>query len=1138
MTYRNGDILAVNETHLKSGENLEIEGYRWLGHNRAKQHVRAKKAYGGVGMFIKDWLFDQYLISEEYNMYDDMYGVLFQNKHTDFNFMVYSIYLPPENSPVYNDAPDFFNKVLLEVYKNIELDAIYFVGDINARVGGLKDYTELDSIAPRVPLDDTINNHGKAFCEFLTDSKCCVINGRVTPENDNYTYISSRGKSVVDYFFTTHDNVKNISHCFVDTCSDVISHLGLQTSISDVCKAPDHSLLSIEIQTSIYEQLQSRMLGAKNYNNPSTERYKVKKLPDDFMKSEQVCSALCQLIDQINLSRETQQHVDKMYEKLLSIIVNEMREKLSPVSKCGRRKNTPYKPYWDENLSSLWKVAHEKEVLYVRYRGTRHVKQSLRQAFTIARNKFDKLLRQRKRAYQRGLLIDIETCDTKDPRKFWNYIQKLGPRKKNSIPWEVYDEFGNICSDRETVLKKWKTEYCHLLNDNPGSYDEEFYEFIIRDKEHQEREMQDPLYNSNNDLNKPLEFAEVEKMVNRAKSGKSAGTDGIPNEVLKSHNVIKCLHVLFQLCFDSGLIPSIWTQSIICPIPKNKTSDPRVPLNYRGLSILSCVYKIYTAILNNRILSYLEENDLLHDEQNGFRSKRSCTDHIFSLCSIIKNSMNSDQDIFACFVDFRKAFDFVPRDMLLHRLLELGVDGKIYYAIRGVYMKASCSVKINGTMSDWFDTSQGLKQGDNFSPTAFAAYLNPLLTELKSSNIGVQIGNNKICVLAYADDLVLISECAQDLQKLLDILYEWCHKWRLIVNTDKTKVMHFRSKAKPRSTYKFNVNGDPLEYVCDYKYLGTLLNEHLDYTKTAELLSSAAGRALGAVINKVRSNKDLGYKTYSTLVDNCVMPILLYSSGVWGSGKFKCCEDVILRACRFFIGVHRLTPIPGIQGDCGWLDFKSRCTVEMIRLYNRFITMDASRLNRAIFMNDKDKSSNNWSAKFKNILNDLQLTEKWTRNEVIPLELAKNKINEKFLVDWTHQCSTKPKLRTYVTFKDNVDVAAHISCNLPKYERSLISQIRLGILPLRIETGRYVNLKENERICLLCEKDCIENEAHFLFDCDLYNNERNQFETDIGIIFSDMNTENKFRTIFEHPFMLGKFMKAAVNKRKQKLYKV
>ena len=143
-----------------------------------------------------------------------------------------------------------------------------------------------------------------------------------------------------------------------------------------------------------------------------------------------MCATLCKLIDEINCCRESQSYVDEKYEKLTNVILNEMEEKWSPISTCGRRKNTPFKPYWNEDLSSLWKLAHAKESTYVKCKGPRSVKQSLHRSFIIARNNFDKLLKQRKRLFQRVLLIDIETCNTQDPRKFWKYIQKLGPRKK------------------------------------------------------------------------------------------------------------------------------------------------------------------------------------------------------------------------------------------------------------------------------------------------------------------------------------------------------------------------------------------------------------------------------------------------------------------------------------------------------------------------------------------------------------------------------------------------------------------------------------------------------------------------------------------------------------------------------------
>ncbi len=225
----------------------------------------------------------------------------------------------------------------------------------------------------------------------------------------------------------------------------------------------------------------------------------------------------------------------------------------------------------------------------------------------------------------------------------------------------------------------------------------------------------------------------------------------------------------------------------------------------------------------------------------------------------------------------------------------------------------------------------GTKQGDNLSPNCFSIYLNPLLSELKASGLGVSVHNNTVSVLAYADDLVLIAENEADLQSLINILQNWCYKWRLCINVDKTKIMHFRNKDRPLTEVAFVINGQPLECVEEYKYLGIMMDQYHDFVKTAELLAASAGRALGSVINKVKANKDLGFNSYTTLVDNCVAPILLYGSSVWGSKPYKVCENVLLRACRFYSGVHRLAPIPGIQGGFGWLDVKSRWTLEAVQ---------------------------------------------------------------------------------------------------------------------------------------------------------------------------------------------------------------
>ncbi len=119
-----------------------------------------------------------------------------------------------------------------------------------------------------------------------------------------------------------------------------------------------------------------------------------------------------------------------------------------------------------------------------------------------------------------------------------------------------------------------------------------------------------------------------------------------------------------------------------------------------SISLLSCVYKIYSSILNTRLIKFFDDNDIIHDEQNGFRGSRSCLDHIFTLSSVIKNKLNRNKEIFACYVDFRKAFDLLDRDLMLYRFLEYGIDGKFYDAVKGIYHRAYCAVKTNGVISD------------------------------------------------------------------------------------------------------------------------------------------------------------------------------------------------------------------------------------------------------------------------------------------------------------------------------------------------------------------------------------------------------------------------------------------------------
>lgn len=455
-------------------------------------------------------------------------------------------------------------------------------------------------------------------------------------------------------------------------------------------------------------------------------------------------------------------------------------------------------------------------------------------------------------------------------------------------------------TDPETMKDVWSNDFKLLYNpQTDSSFDENFKQQVLNHKDHLERRMLDPLYQSNADLNRQIDINlminEVRCVVNKAKAGKSAGIDELPYEVLKSENVIQTLHKMFMLIFDTNITPFIWRRAIICPILKDTSSDPRIPLNYRGISLQCVTAKIFSSVLNNRLMVYLEDNELLVDEQNGFRRQRSCLDHIFSLNSVIQNNNST----FVTFIDLQKAFDTVDRELLQYCLLTHGIDGNFYHSIKSLYSNTESCVRLNDKYTDWFRCSVGVRQGDNLSPTLFALFINDLAVKLKTLNKGAQINNYNLSLLLYADDIALISHSENDMQHMLDTVDAWCRKWRLRINSQKSKVVHFRKNRSKRSNFNFHLGENNLDYEASYKYLGVIFDEKRGFKVNAENLSMSGGRALGSVISKINAIKSVGFRTYEKLFNNCVAPVLDYSSGVWGHKKHHCIEMVQNRVLRY-----------------------------------------------------------------------------------------------------------------------------------------------------------------------------------------------------------------------------------------------
>ena len=203
--------------------------------------------------------------------------------------------------------------------------------------------------------------------------------------------------------------------------------------------------------------------------------------------------------------------------------------------------------------------------------------------------------------------------------------------------------------------------------------------------------------------------------------------------------------------------------------------------------------KVFCSVLNNRLCDYLESNDLLAVEQNGFRKGHSCQDHILMLNTILDGRKALRCSTFTCFIDFKKAFNSVNRALLWYKLQSFfGIQGQFLNMIKALYQRVSSTVKINDQLSDCFDVNCGVKQGCVLPPTLFSMFFNDPVDSVRGRVLKNK-GTN-IDILMYTDDVVILAETEGDLQVIKNSINCWYESWGTS-NVKKTQVLHFRQKG-------------------------------------------------------------------------------------------------------------------------------------------------------------------------------------------------------------------------------------------------------------------------------------------------------------------------------------------------------
>ena len=576
------------------------------------------------------------------------------------------------------------------------------------------------------------------------------------------------------------------------------------------------------------------------------------------------------------------------------------------------------------------------------------------------------------------------------------------------------------------------------------------------------------------------------------------------------------LSKLFNACLITGHYPTSWAGGAIRVIHKaGSYSDPN---NYRGITITSAIGKLFNIVLNERLDKFLVKNNIiLHDCQIGFTKKARTSDHMFILKSILETYCNDRNGrVYACFIDFRKAFDTVIHTGIKIKLLQIGVGSKFYNIVKSMYGTSTSCIRLKNGVTDSFPVHVGVKQGDNLSPNLFKIFINDLPSYVQNTQDPIKLNDKDIHCLMFADDIVLFSKSKVGLQEKLNKLQDYCKDWCLSVNTSKTKIMVF-NKAGKLITHQFMYDGKPLECVKSYKYLGI----HFSVSGSFALAQSELyNKALKALYKLKRNFLCLnpGVRSSLNVFDHTIKPILMYCSEIWGpinqlSSRFLrkpsitvdeifsklLCNNLHIKFCKSILGVHRKSSNFAVLSELGRHPLHYDILKQSFVYFQRLNTLGNSfPLLKAAFNCSysnylANKPSWYGSVTFlKNKVGEIDKIKSQSLNSFA--QSCKKILKEHFLNSWAINkfANQDRKLCTYVTFKTNIGLEKYLQI-LPHFEdRRRITKFRISAHKLLIETGRYKGIPRTNRICDKCILGEVEDECHFFFKCQKFNCQRNQ----------------------------------------------
>ena len=447
----------------------------------------------------------------------------------------------------------------------------------------------------------------------------------------------------------------------------------------------------------------------------------------------------------------------------------------------------------------------------------------------------------------------------------------------------------------------------------------------------------------------PLNFSfsaimadKLSSTLNKMKTSHGSGQDGIASFYLKIALPVVggSLCDLFNKSLFAGKFPEDWKIARIAPIFKSGAKDDRS--NYRPISVLPFISRLFEKLIFNQFYEYLDANKSLYEHQSGFRLLHSVATAL--LASTNDWYLNIDKGKYTglVFIDLKKAFDTVDHKILLQKMNMYGVTGLEHDWFTSYLENRKQFCRVDGTSSDVRRINCRVPQGSCLGPLLFLIYINDLPFSLQKSHVSM-----------YADDTASIGDLQNHLNLDLLKLQDWLHANKLSLKTQSLVIgsgPNIRKiESQPDAPPSFSIGDQDIEMITNTRYLGVQIDSKLDWDKHIDTIKTKANRALGLIkYSKKYLPSDILNKMYRGIVE----PHLSYCCSVWGccnESKLDVLQKIQNRAARIVTSSPNDASAAPIIQNLGWLTISYLVRKETATLTYKSLNLLAPDYLRKLF---------------------------------------------------------------------------------------------------------------------------------------------------------------------------------------------